>query len=48
MKKIDNLVTLDIRPDSFFFENGYDDQHSGGDAFSFDKDVMSWLFKERL
>lgn len=46
--EIDNLVVLDIRPQSFFSEHGFSDQHAGGDAFAFDENVMGWLFSKEM
>ena len=47
-EEIDALVILDIRPQSFFSDHGFTDQHSGGDAFAFDKSVMGWLFSRSM
>lgn len=46
--QIDRLVTLDVRPQSFFTDAGYRDQHAGGNAFAFDDSAMLWLFSQRL
>lgn len=40
---IDTLVTLDVKPDSYF--NGQD-QHMGGMRFAYEKSIMSWLLKD--
>ena len=45
-EEIDRLVVLDIREQSFFAENGFSDQHAGGQAFAHDASVMGWLFGE--
>ena len=42
--EIREILVLDVRPDSYFTQQGYRDQHSGGNAFSADKEVMGWLF----
>ena len=42
--EIREILVLDVRPDSYFTEQGYRDQHSGGNAFSADESVMGWLF----
>ena len=42
--EINDLVVLDVRPQSFFSEYGFTDQHAGGNAFAFDESVMGWLF----
>ena len=44
--QIDRLVVLDVREQSFFTENGFTDQHAGGQAFAHDAAVMGWLFGE--
>ena len=45
---IHELVVLDIRPQSFFSEYGFTDQHAGGNAFAFDESVMGWLFSREM
>ena len=42
--EIREILVLDVRPDSYFTQQGYRDQHSGGNAFSADTEVMGWLF----
>lgn len=44
--EIREILVLDVRPDSYFTEQGYRDQHSGGNAFSADESVMGWLFSQ--
>lgn len=44
--EIDRLAVLDVRPDSYFEERGYRDQHAGGQAFAHDGEVMGWLFDQ--
>lgn len=47
-EETDRLVTLDVRPQSFFTQAGYSDQHAGGNAFAFDDSAMGWLFGQSL
>lgn len=42
--EIDRLVVLDVKPGSYFTEQGYQDQHAGGQAFAHDEEIMGWLF----
>lgn len=42
--EIDEILVLDVKPDAYFTERGYKDQHAGGNAFSEDAEVMGWLF----
>ena len=46
-ERIGELLVLDVRADDFFSSHGYTDQHAGGNAFSFDESVMTWLFRDR-
>lgn len=46
-ERIRELLVLDVRADDFFSSHGYTDQHAGGNAFSFDESVMTWLFRDR-
>lgn len=42
---IDELVTLDVKPASYFTDSGVANQHSSGGAlFSHDPEIMGWLF----
>lgn len=43
-EEINDILVLDVKPDEYFSEHGYRDQHAGGNAFSADENVMSWLF----
>ncbi|MDD6085823.1 MAG: hypothetical protein PUB76_07615 [Oscillospiraceae bacterium] len=43
-EEINKILVLDVKPDEYFTERGYRDQHAGGNAFSADKNVMGWLF----
>ena len=42
-EEINKILVLDVKPDEYFTERGYRDQHAGGNAFSADKNVMGWL-----
>lgn len=42
--EINEILVLDVRPDEYFTERGYSDQHAGGNAFSADSEIMGWLF----
>lgn len=43
--EIDDLVVLDVKPQEYFSERGYSDQHAGGGAlFPHDDAIMGWLF----
>ncbi len=45
-KEIAALVTLDVKPSSYFEERGVKNQHGGGARlFSHDEKIMNWLFK---
>lgn len=44
-EEIRSLLVLDVKPDSYFHERGYQDTHAGGNAFGEDTGIMSWLFK---
>lgn len=43
-RKIDKLVVLDVKEQTYFTEDGYTDQHMGGMAFAHDEAIMGWLF----
>lgn len=44
-EEIDALVVLDVKPQDYFSERGYSDQHAGGGAaFPHDAAIMGWLF----
>ncbi len=43
-EEIRGILVLDIRDDSFFEEQGYEDQHAGGMAFAHDRKAMGWFF----
>lgn len=42
--EINDILILDVKPDEYFTERGYRDQHAGGIAFFADEEVMGWLF----
>ena len=42
--EINEILVLDVKPDAYFTERGYRDQHAGGNAFSADEEIMGWLF----
>lgn len=44
--EINNILVLDVKPDEYFTERGYRDQHAGGNAFSADEEIMGWLFEK--
>lgn len=47
--EIKSLLTLDVKPDSYFKGTGYEDnQHAGGQLFAYDKTVMNWLFESNI
>lgn len=44
-EEIDALVVLDVKPQAYFSERGFSDQHAGGGAlFAHDEAIMGWLF----
>lgn len=45
-EEIDRILVLDIREQDYFTQQGYRDQHGGGQAFAHDASVMGWLFGE--
>ena len=42
--EISRLVTLDVKPHSYFTECGINNEHGGGGLAAYDKAVMGWLF----
>ena len=46
MMQEETVVVLDVREQAFFTENGFADQHAGGQAFAHQAEVMGWLFGE--
>ena len=40
-EEIGRLVVLDVREQAFFTENGFADQHAGGQAFAHQAEVMA-------
>ena len=46
-EEIDQLLVLDIKDASYFEEQGISNQHGGGGAlFSYDEEIMGWLFEQ--
>lgn len=43
-QEIDQLLILDIKDEQYFFSQGVTYQHAGGNLFTHDNDIMSWLF----
>lgn len=46
-EEIEQLLVLDVKPQQYFTEHGFRDQHAGGQAFAHDRDIMGWLLKNR-
>lgn len=45
--EIDKLLVLDIKPTSYFTQQGVHNQHGGGSAlFAHDEAIMGWLFSQ--
>lgn len=44
--RIDEILVLDVREQPYFEQNGFRDQHAGGQAFAHDEGIMGWLFGE--
>jgi predicted peptidase len=44
--KIDRLLVLDIKDNSYFQERGISNEHGDGAQFAFDEEMMSWLFRQ--
>ena len=44
--EINELVVMDLKPQSYFDERGVHDQHAGGGLFAHDEQIMGWLFGE--
>lgn len=42
-EEIDRLLVLDVKPQSYFTDRGFSDQH-GGMAIAKDEAIMGWLF----
>lgn len=45
-REINELVVMDLKPQSYFDERGVHDQHAGGGLFAHDEEIMGWLFGE--
>lgn len=46
-EEIDRLLVLDVKPQSYFTDRGFSDQHGGGMAIAKDETIMGWLFGQR-
>lgn len=46
-EEISRLVVLDVKPQEYFTQRGFRDQHAGGQAFAHDEQIMGWLFGQR-
>ncbi len=44
--EISRLVTLDIKPHSYFTDRGVGNEHGGGGLAAYDEDIMKWLFSK--
>lgn len=45
-EEIDSLLVLDIKERSYFTGEGMSNEHSGGNLFAADGEIMSWLFSK--
>lgn len=43
-EEIGRLAVLDVKPQAYFTERGFQDQHMGGQAFAHDEAMMQWIF----
>ena len=43
--EIDQILVLDIKPESYFQNRGISSQHAGGLEFAHDESIMGWLFQ---
>lgn len=44
--EISQLVTLDVKPHSYFTNRGIGSEHGGGGLAAYDEDIMGWLFSK--
>ena len=44
--EISQLITLDVKPHSYFTDRGIDNEHGGGGFAAYDEDIMGWLFSK--
>lgn len=44
--EISQLVTLDVKPHSYFTDRGINNEHGGGGLAAYDEDIMGWLFSK--
>ena len=45
-EEIDEILVLDVKPHSYFEEQGYDDEHMGCNLFAYEEDIMNWIFSK--
>lgn len=45
-EEVDKILVLDVKPESWFTEIGWSDEHDGGNAFMKDEKTMQWLFSQ--
>lgn len=45
-QEIDQLLVLDVKAGSYFESQGMSNQHSGGNLFAADREIMGWLFEK--
>lgn len=45
-EEINEILVLDVKDQEYFAQQGYTDQHAGGQAFAHDETVMGWLFSK--
>lgn len=45
-EEIDRILVLDVRPQRYFTERGFRDQHGGGQAFAHEETIMKWIFSK--
>lgn len=43
-REMNELVVMDLKPQSYFDQRGVHDQHAGGGLFAHDEEIMGWLF----
>lgn len=42
--EIDRLLILDVKPHSYFTQQGIENEHGGGGLVAYDEEIMGWLF----
>lgn len=45
-EEIGKLLVLDIKERSYFTEKGLNNEHSGGNLFAADEEIMNWIFSK--